>query len=104
MVCIIGVNHMEAHAMVARCVVDHEVEFPFMTLLVSGGHTQLLLCHDVSNYTLLGSTVDDSIGEALDKMARLLNIDLNSPIHPGAQLETLARLVLLLHYPFRDSH
>lgn len=52
-----------------------KVQFPFLTLLVSGGHTSILLCHDVGKYDILGMTVDDALGEALDKGARLLGLN-----------------------------
>ena len=51
-----------------------QVEFPFMALLVSGGHCQILLCHAVGNYTVLGGTLDDALGEAYDKAARMLGL------------------------------
>lgn len=51
---------MEAHALVARVATD--VPFPFLCMLVSGGHNMLLIAHQVGNYTLLGSTLDDSVG------------------------------------------
>ena len=49
---IYAINHLEAHSLVVR--LNNDVDFPFLLLLVSGGHTQLLLCHDVAQYTLLG--------------------------------------------------
>ena len=57
---LIPVHHMEAHALVARAAAD--VQFPFLCMLVSGGHNMLLIAHQVGNYTLLGSTLDDSVG------------------------------------------
>lgn len=55
------VHHMEAHALVARQAGD--VPFPFLCLLISGGHNMLLVAHDVGDYTLLGSTLDDALGQ-----------------------------------------
>ena len=54
------VHHMEAHALVARQAVN--VPFPFVCLLISGGHNMLLVAHGVGMYTLLGSTLDDALG------------------------------------------
>ena len=53
---------------------DAKVAFPFLTLLTSGGHTALLLCHGIGQYQFLGGTLDDSVGEALDKAARMLGL------------------------------
>src|ERR1700747_1870476 len=63
----IAVNHLEAHALTAR--LTHAVGFPFLLLLASGGHTALVAARDVGNYVRLGSTLDDAIGEAFDKVA-----------------------------------
>ena len=57
---LVPVHHMEAHALVARAASD--VQFPFLCMLVSGGHNMLLIAHGVGDYTLLGSTLDDSVG------------------------------------------
>lgn len=66
----IPVNHLEGHALTAR--LTHEVPFPYLLLLVSGGHCQFLLVENVGQYTYLGGTLDDALGECLDKTARLL--------------------------------
>jgi N6-L-threonylcarbamoyladenine synthase len=66
-----------------------ESEFPFMVVLVSGGHSQILVCHDYERYQLLGGTLDDSLGEALDKCARLLGLAYSEG---GRGLEQLAKL------------
>jgi N6-L-threonylcarbamoyladenine synthase len=68
----IAVNHLEAHALTARLTDD--VAFPYLLLLVSGGHTQLLLAEDVGRYRRLGTTIDDAAGEAFDKVAKLLGL------------------------------
>lgn len=83
----VPVHHMEAHALVARAF-DSSVRFPFLCLLVSGGHNLLLVVHGVGHYTQLGTTLDDALGEAYDKVARLLGL----PLTPsgGAALEQLA--------------
>lgn len=84
---LVGVHHMEAHALVAR-VTDRDVHFPFLVLLVSGGHNLILLAQGVGRYIQLGTTVDDAIGEAYDKTARLLGLDMKRG--GGPALEELA--------------
>lgn len=68
----IAVNHLEAHALTARLTSD--VSFPYLLLLVSGGHCQLLLVENVSRYRCLGTTRDDAVGECFDKSAKLLGL------------------------------
>ncbi len=68
----VAVNHLEAHALTAR--LTDAVEFPYLLLLVSGGHSQLLVCAGVGNYRQLGTTLDDAAGEAFDKSAKLLGL------------------------------
>jgi N6-L-threonylcarbamoyladenine synthase len=68
----IAVNHLEAHALAVR--LAHDVPFPYLLLLVSGGHTQLLVCAGIGNYRQLGSSRDDAAGEAFDKTAKLLGL------------------------------
>lgn len=68
----VAVNHLEAHALTAR--LTDNVPFPYLLLLVSGGHCQLLAVEGVGVYTLLGTTIDDAIGEAFDKTAKLLGL------------------------------
>jgi N6-L-threonylcarbamoyladenine synthase len=68
----LAVNHLEGHALSARLVED--VAFPFLLLLVSGGHCQLLLVEGVGRYRRLGTTIDDAAGEAFDKGAKLLGL------------------------------
>ena len=68
----IAVNHLEAHALTAG--LTHGLGFPYLLLLVSGGHTQLLIVKDVGVYTRLGTTLDDALGEAFDKAAKLLGL------------------------------
>lgn len=77
----IAVNHLEGHALTAR--LTEEVEFPYLLLLVSGGHCQLLAVEDVGRYRRYGSTIDDAVGEAFDKTAKLL--DLGYPGGPAVE-------------------
>lgn len=68
----ISINHLEAHALTARLTSD--VSFPFLLLLVSGGHTQILQVNGVGQYDILGETLDDAVGEAFDKTANILGV------------------------------
>ena len=70
---IISINHLEAHIF-ANFIAYPELEFPFICLLVSGGHTQLWLIEGIDKYKLLGETLDDAAGEAFDKGARILKL------------------------------
>ena len=81
----VAVNHLEAHALTARLTDD--VAFPYLLLLISGGHCQLLLAHGVGTFTLLGETMDDAVGECFDKTAKLLGL----PYPGGPAIEVLAR-------------
>ena len=81
----IAVNHLEGHALTVR--LTHGVPFPFLLLLVSGGHCQFLVVHGVGKYTLLGETLDDALGEAFDKVAKMLGL----PQPGGPAVENLAR-------------
>ncbi|KAG2235559.1 hypothetical protein INT48_003122 [Thamnidium elegans] len=94
---LIGVHHMEAHALTARLTTKNELNqpapaFPFMTLLISGGHTLLLTANDIGDYDQLGTTLDNAVGEAIDKTARLLQLDWLKGRRggPGAALEKAA--------------
>src|SRR6266540_2399834 len=69
---LIAVNHLEAHALTAR--LTDTVPFPYCLFLASGGHTQIVAVLGVGQYIRLGTTVDDAIGEAFDKTARLLGL------------------------------
>jgi N6-L-threonylcarbamoyladenine synthase len=82
---LIAVNHLEAHALSAR--LSHGTEFPFLLLLISGGHCQLMAAEGVGQYRLFGATIDDAVGEAFDKVAKLLGL----PYPGGPQVEALAR-------------
>ncbi|MDP2121455.1 MAG: tRNA (adenosine(37)-N6)-threonylcarbamoyltransferase complex transferase subunit TsaD [Hoeflea sp.] len=68
----LGVNHLEGHALTAR--LTDNVAFPYLLLLVSGGHTQIVLVNGVGDYERWGTTIDDALGEAFDKTAKLLGL------------------------------
>ncbi len=69
---LLAVNHLEAHALTAR--LTDGIGFPYLLLLASGGHTQLVAVRGVGDYVRLGTTIDDAIGEAFDKVAKLLGL------------------------------
>ncbi len=81
----LAVNHLEGHALTAR--LTHRVDFPYLLLLISGGHCQLLVVEGVGAYRRLGTTLDDALGEAYDKIAKMLGLG-----YPGGPaLERAAR-------------
>lgn len=80
----IAVNHLEGHALCAR--INTKAEFPYLLLLVSGGHCQFLIVEGVGKYKKLGGTIDDAVGEAFDKVAKMLKFE-----YPGGpMIEKLA--------------
>ena len=81
----IAVNHLEGHALSPR--LNSKLSYPYLLLLISGGHTQFLSVQGLGNYKRLGTTIDDSVGEAFDKTARLLGIDFPG----GSQIEIYAK-------------
>ena len=104
---LVTVHHLEAHCLIVRLCGNlsmkasntslssekmpplAEVNFPFLALIVSGGHTSLVICKGVGNYELLGGTLDDAIGEAFDKAARLMGM--RSSGNGGAAIEVSAK-------------
>ncbi|ODP95568.1 MULTISPECIES: tRNA (adenosine(37)-N6)-threonylcarbamoyltransferase complex transferase subunit TsaD [Salinivibrio] len=76
----VGVHHMEGH-LLAPMLEDNPPPFPFIALLVSGGHTQLVEVKGIGQYRILGESIDDAAGEAFDKTAKLMNLD-----YPGGPL------------------
>jgi N6-L-threonylcarbamoyladenine synthase len=81
----IAVNHLEAHALTPRFIED--VAFPYLLLLASGGHTQLLAVRGVGDYQRLGTTLDDALGEAFDKVGKCLGL----PYPSGPRVEEMAK-------------
>ena len=81
----IGVNHLEGHALTPR--LTDNVEFPYLLLLMSGGHTQLLKVNGLGDYELLGSTLDDALGECFDKAAKMMGL----PWPGGPEIERAAQ-------------
>jgi N6-L-threonylcarbamoyladenine synthase len=91
---LMAVNHLEAHALTAR--LTHTTPFPFLLLLVSGGHCQLMAAEGVGRYRLYGATIDDAAGEAFDKVAKLIGL----PYPGGPQIETRAKAGNPRRHPF----
>jgi N6-L-threonylcarbamoyladenine synthase len=85
----VAVNHLEAHALTARLpgLAEGGAAFPYLLLLVSGGHCQCVAVHGVGRYVRLGGTIDDAVGEAFDKVAKMLGLGWPG----GPALEALAR-------------
>ena len=81
----IAVNHLEGHALSPK--LNSELDYPYLLLLISGGHSQYLGVKNLSEYIRLGTTIDDAIGEAFDKTAKLLGIEFPG----GPQIEVLAK-------------
>ena len=82
----IAVNHLEGHALTAR--LNSDVEYPYLLLLTSGGHCQILIVNEVGNFKRLGTTIDDAAGEAFDKVAKMLGLG-----YPGGPIiEKMASL------------
>ena len=82
----VGVNHLEGHALSPG--LENKIKFPYLLLLISGGHSQYLIVRDVNNYEQLGTTIDDALGEAFDKTAKML--DLGYP--GGPEVEKFSKL------------
>jgi len=81
----IGVNHLEGHALSPK--LHSKLNYPYLLLLISGGHSQYLSVNDLGNYKRLGTTIDDALGEAFDKTAKLLGIEFPG----GPKLEEFAK-------------
>lgn len=83
---LVGVNHVEAHLYASMMSHQNPITLPAIGIVLSGGHTSLLYIKDIGKYELIGQTVDDAIGEAFDKVAKLLSL----PYPGGPQIEKLA--------------
>lgn len=94
----VGVNHIEAHLYAAM--METTSEFPAIGVVLSGGHTSVFKIHALGNYELLSQTVDDAIGEAFDKVARLLNL----PYPGGPEIEKLAKNGNPRQFPLTAGH
>ena len=81
----IPINHLEGHLL--STTFNNEIKYPFLTFLLTGGHTQIYLINSIDNYILMGETLDDAIGEAFDKVAKLLSM----PYPGGPEIEKIAQ-------------
>ena len=81
----IAVNHLEGHALSPK--LNSKINYPYLLLLISGGHTHYLNVQNLGKYKRLGTTIDDALGEAFDKTAKLLGVDFPG----GPQIEILAK-------------
>src|SRR5690606_32591275 len=102
---LVAVNHLEGHALTAR--LTDGLAFPYLLLLVSGGHTQFVAVEGVGRYRRLGTTIDDALGEAFDKAAKLLGLGYpgGPAVEQAATRGDLARFALprpLLDRPVPD--
>lgn len=84
---LIDINHMQAHVL-AHFIGDHQPSFPFLCLTVSGGHTQIVLVKDYFDMEVIGQTLDDAAGEAMDKTSKILGL----PYPGGPLIDKYARL------------
>ena len=94
---LLAINHLEGHALTPRLVED--IPFPYLLLLVSGGHTQLIIVDGIGKYRLLGTTLDDAVGEAFDKTAKILGL----PYPGGPEVEKQALNGNPKHFPLPRS-
>lgn len=95
----IAINHIEAHLYAALMSHSEAVEFPCLGVVLSGGHTAIVLMRSIGTYEIVGETVDDAIGEAFDKVGKLLGV----PYPGGPEIEKLARMAAP-HYQFVFKH
>lgn len=93
----IGVNHVEAHLYASIMSHENEVNFPCLGVVLSGGHTALILMRDIGDYELIAETTDDALGEAFDKVAKMMRL----PYPGGPQIEKLAKEGDPYSYPLK---
>lgn len=96
----IGVNHVEAHLYAALMSHDHAPRYPCLGVVVSGGHTALWRIETLGTYSLIGQTIDDAVGEAFDKVARLLGL----PYPGGPHIEAMAARGDPKRFPLRPGN
>lgn len=94
---LIGINHVEAHLYAACMSCNDPIKFPSIGVVLSGGHTALVKMHDIGHYEIIGETVDDAMGEAFDKVAKLMDL----PYPGGPQIEALALKGDAYRFPFK---
>lgn len=94
---LIGVNHIEAHLYAAIMSKESPIPFPALGVVISGGHTTINIVRSLGDYVLVGQTVDDAVGEAFDKVAKILGL----PYPGGPYVEALANLGDSTAYPYK---
>ena len=95
---VIPVHHLEGH-LLSPLLAEEKPDFPFVALLVSGGHTQFMAVRGIGDYELLGESVDDAAGEAFDKTAKLLDLP-----YPGVNWVHSVCLSSARRFPFVNQH
>lgn len=95
----IGINHIEAHLYAAIMTNERPVNFPCLGVVISGGHTALVEIQSIGQYRLIGQTVDDAIGEAFDKVGKLLDL----PYPAGPMIENMALQGNPQKFPFKGG-
>ena len=96
----VAVDHLEAHALISR--MENEIPFPHLVFLASGGHTQFIIINGIGDYKVIGTTLDDALGEAFDKTAKLLEL----PYPNGAEVDKLSKIgndIIKLPRPLKGS-
>ena len=93
----IAVNHLEGHALSPK--LNSNLEYPYLLLLISGGHSQFLNVQGLGKYKRLGTTIDDALGEAFDKTAKLLGIEFPG----GPKIEVLAKKVIQINISYQNQ-
>ena len=96
---LIAVHHMQAHVL-ANLIGDPKPAFPFLCLTVSGGHTQIVICHSPLDMKVIGKTIDDAAGEAFDKTAKILGL----PYPGGPLIDTYAKTGNPMAYKFPEPN
>lgn len=97
----IGVHHLEAHVL-AVMLEKEKPDFPFLALLVSGGHTMLVLAEALGHYKILGQTLDDAVGECFDKVGKLMGLPYPGGVHVARWADTIKTSVYQLPRPMLD--
>lgn len=96
----IGINHIEAHLYSPH--LDNNIEFPYIGLLVSGGHTLIIKANSFTEYSILGTTIDDAVGEAFDKIAKFY--DLGYPGGPAVEKAALTGDMNTFNFPISNLY
>lgn len=101
-IALVGVNHIEAH-LLSGFLNNKNIKFPAIGLIVSGGHTELILIKDFGKYKLIGETRDDAVGEAFDKVAKMLGLGYPGGPEVSAQAEKVSKSNIVLPRPMLNT-